>query len=154
MWIVTGGKTKSDPAVFLSVVQHWKKPDTLIVRARDRKSLKWVADYAQKAIQHTPVNHDYPYRVQIDKGAFSSIVSRMVMQIDYHNVKDRVTKTRGEHWHNVLMRVWAALRGLTPVKADPVLARDPNQEWEDDFEDRIASNYNNEGPYLGDKGNS
>jgi hypothetical protein len=110
MWIMTDGG-------FISVVQKKKSDEFLTVRARDPQSLRAVCrvlelDPAKEIIKSS--NTDYGYRVFLTRGQVTRYLSSCVAGLDYSNFKDRVTKTRGEVWHEALMDVWVAMLSVAP----------------------------------------
>lgn len=98
MWIFT-------ETGFVSAVRHWTRPDTLVVRARDRQSLESLAVPADTPIEKTPVA-DYPYRTEVSEKAFVEWLTASIQSMDYANFKDRVDEVRGDRFAASLMSVW------------------------------------------------
>jgi hypothetical protein len=93
---------------FVSAVQHRTEAETLVVRARDRKSLEPIA--AQFALDiNTNAYSDYPYRVFISKHDFNAWVSDSIKFLDYGNFKSQVAVTRGSKFAHTLGSVWATM---------------------------------------------
>jgi hypothetical protein len=107
IWIVT-------QTGFVSIVRHRDQPSTLLVRARDRESLR--AFCARAAVKEDTISEladaDYRYRVECGDVELVRYVESSVQDLDYGNFKDRVTQTRGQRWHEVLLTVWRTLLRL------------------------------------------
>jgi len=81
---------------FVSVVQHRKYPDVVIVRARRKEHLE--------ALGFQPVrtkNADYLWRSLITKALFYRQLELAVKAIDYPNFKNASKLD-----HELLMRIW------------------------------------------------
>ena len=106
MWLFTN-------TGFVSAVSNGKD---LMVRARDRQSLKPIAESAKVEIIPTPHN-DYPYRVIVSHDFFAKWVAHMVKNITYKNFKSEVAATRGYEFSHPLMQVWSAMHEVEDVTA-------------------------------------
>lgn len=109
MWIFTNYG-------FVSAVQHNKKKDVLLVRAREPGALEAFAKrHGLKAkVERTPVA-DYLYRAEFNKDRFAEAVADEVRRIDYGNFKNSFRaavpeNTTASHW--ALMDVWRVMRDL------------------------------------------
>ena len=101
MWVVLN---KS----FLSIVKNRNNEKQLLVRARVNGDIKKVfetADVFQDA------NADYKYRAYIEKEIVASAISEEIINIDYDNFKNSVSKNDNER-KNSYMNVWSALYKL------------------------------------------
>ena len=109
MWIFTNYG-------FVSAVQHNKKKDVLLVRAREPGALEAFAKrHGIKAkVEKTPTA-DYLYRAEFKKDDFAEAVADEVRRIDYGNFKNSFLaavpeNTTVSHW--ALMDVWCVMRDL------------------------------------------
>jgi len=107
MWIFT-------PHGFYSAVEHREKPDTIIVRARDKQDLEALRPYIPDLLILETMDADYLYRIFVSRSRWASAVSTMAREIDYDNFKDAVKKRQGEDRASVYMRVWTAMLALQP----------------------------------------
>ena len=101
MWVVLN---KS----FLSIVKNRNNEKQLLVRARVNGDIEKVfetADVFQDA------NADYKYRAYIEKEIVASAISKEIINIDYDNFKNSVSKNDNER-KNSYMNVWSALYKL------------------------------------------
>jgi hypothetical protein len=101
MWIFTD-------TGFISAVRKPERPDSLTVRARDRKSLEALATLAGAEIKRSP-NGDYPYRVFVTDSLFNQWLLERTAELDYSNFKNQVAKTRGYQFAHALADVWTAM---------------------------------------------
>ena len=98
MWLFTN-------TGFVSAVSNGQD---LMVRSRDRESLKPLAESAKTEILSTPQN-DYPYRVNVTHEIFSRWVAHMATGINYMNFKSEVASTIGYDFARPLLKVWSAM---------------------------------------------
>ena len=101
MWVVLN---KS----FLSIVKNRNNEKQLLVRARVNGDIEKVfetADVFQDA------NADYKYRAYIEKEIVAIAISKEIINIDYDNFKNSVSKNDNER-KNSYMNVWSALYKL------------------------------------------
>jgi hypothetical protein len=101
MWIFTKNG-------FVSAVGHRDKPDTLLIRSRDKISLEGIADFAQVKIKRTP-DADYLYRIEVSKTVFAVWMADQIEDIDYDNYKTKVHKVRGNDFADPLHDVWSVM---------------------------------------------
>lgn len=96
---------------FFSVIQHRNDPDLLLVRARVRSDLEQLRQYLPNMgdITDSP-DADYPYRALAWKADYAEAMRRAIMDIDYTNFKNGVTRTQGHARHDLYMRVWGVMR--------------------------------------------
>lgn len=113
MWIFTS-------AGFVSAVEHRDDESLLMIRARDKESLKvmlqGVAEAGKAAEEDYGVDgmtiyseggSDYPWRVVMSKATFAIWTTHEIMNfLKYHNFKNALTAIRGEKWHRAAMNVW------------------------------------------------
>jgi hypothetical protein len=97
MWIMTN---KS----FVSIVQHFDKPDTLVVRGRFAGDVATFLQLSAKREKVTPDN-DYRYRIEADRPTVEEAMRRVTAAIDYPNFKNSCPAWR----HEVYMRVWSVM---------------------------------------------
>jgi len=93
MWIFT------DKA-FLSIIQDFRDPDTLIVRARFPDHIRNI--FPDALVTKTP-GRDYLYRTLLPRGEVVERIKALVEGIDYPNFKDSVEeplyqRACGEVW--------------------------------------------------------
>jgi hypothetical protein len=93
---------------FFSVVQHRGKPDRLLVRGRVRADVEALARRLVEPLQHTP-NADYPYRVEVDRLDFATVMTEAVDGVDYDNFKNAVAEQQGAVRATVYHDVWQDL---------------------------------------------
>lgn len=103
MWIFT-------TSGFISAVRN-PNDRTIIVRARDKTSLKSLASTFDLVIEHTPVA-DYPYRVVVGHDQFAEWVDFQARAIDYNNFKSAVALTRGKGFASALSEVWSTMHRI------------------------------------------
>ena len=113
MWLITDRG-------FYSAVAHRTKPETIIVRARDRRDLLRLDDLipdgtpsAAERIWEDP-RADYRYRMEVSRTEWAYACGQLAVGIDYPNFKDAVTRTLGRARHDVYMRVWSVLQNIAP----------------------------------------
>ena len=119
---------------FVSVVAHSEKPDTLLVRARDERSLLSLVEATGATLRSTP-NADYPNRLEVSIAAYSAWVADQIEELDYTNYKAHMWSERPE-FGAALHDVWVAMHQVTPNRvtdADRQRAKElyPNQEMTD-----------------------
>ena len=102
---------------FFSVVNHDNIDECVLVRARFEGDLENMITHlccsvvVLTEVMHTP-DHDYPYRVIIQKTAWAKYVSDSAEGIDYTNFKDAVVpfgtedRERSDKYHEV----WAVMK--------------------------------------------
>lgn len=100
MWIFT-------KQGFVSAVSN-RDGDGIVVRARDKKALDALSVCAEVSIAKSPKG-DYPYRLFVDKAAFSVWISSVIQELDYINFKSKVARTRGPEYSEALHDVWATM---------------------------------------------
>lgn len=100
---------------FLSLVAHRTKPGTILVRARQQEHLQilreWLTTQGVKASIRTEFPSDYPYRLEVSQVLMATFAYESVMGVDYDNFKNSV---EDKPYHDALMKVWGAMRSLTP----------------------------------------
>lgn len=106
---------------FYSVVVNPTNTDQMQVRARAEDDLKKLISFCQRRgvrvqdeIKEYP-NADYPYRVFMPRDAWPKLASELAKTVDYTNFKSTVADA---FRHNLYMRVWGIMQGLTPKHAD------------------------------------
>jgi hypothetical protein len=112
MWIFTTDG-------FISVVAHRDKPDTVLVRARDRRHLEAMTRgpdglttvrYECSDVIELP-SADYRYRVEMPRDEFRSLVADAAESIEYDNFKGACAQNGlGGWWLRSLHAVWSILR--------------------------------------------
>lgn len=113
---------------FVSAVEDRDDKNVLRVRARDKMSLlntlKVIKDsgHGVEGLEIVEgIGTDYRWRVSMPKELFAVFVAETATSINYPNFKDRITKTRGQKWHDALMDVWVAMLAVN----DKVPVRKP-----------------------------
>ena len=106
MWIFTRDG-------FISAVYKY---EGVQVRARDKESLRRVAEMAGADIRHSP-HADYPYRVTTDRETLASFLSSEVMHLDYENFKSEVHAVRGLEFVRPLHKVWDVMHDVEDGEA-------------------------------------
>ncbi|CAN5408397.1 hypothetical protein BH11ARM1_BH11ARM1_02720 [soil metagenome] len=95
----------------VSIIAHWDKPKTLIVRSRSR-------DHLLSFLGHDDVFNmpeaDYPWRAEVDTSDLPAMLTRWGEEITYPNFKGEVDARarRGEieaGYASALHRIWADL---------------------------------------------
>ncbi len=110
MWIFT-------TSGFVSAVRN-PSDCTIIVRSRDRASLRQISAKCQSPIKKTPFA-DYPYRVFIKHEDFISWIADEASALNYGNFKSEVAVIRGRNFSSALGEVWSTMR-----KVEDSTARD------------------------------
>ncbi len=119
---------------FISVVAHNKKPDTLLVRARDEGSLLSLVGATGATLSQT-AHADYPVRIEVSREALSAFLSDEILGLDYTNYKAHMCSARPE-FGDALHDVWAAMHAVeeprvTQEDRDRAAKTYPNQKWTD-----------------------
>jgi hypothetical protein len=88
MWIIT-------PHGYVSAVEHRTMRKTVLVRARDRKSIEHIAKIIEAADTDIVENAkaDYPYRIHMWKWELKNYLDWSVDDITYDNFKNEATST-------------------------------------------------------------
>lgn len=106
---------------FFSIIEDDKNEMNVWVRARRKGDLEkffneidklayqnyFLGEKEWPEIIHTP-KRDYLYRISLPKNMVAVILSRKVMEIDYHNFKASVAD---EELEEAYYNVWGALQG-------------------------------------------
>ena len=103
MWIYTSKG-------FVSAVKN-RNEHGLVVRARDKESLDYLAALAEVQVMKSP-KADYPYRVFVDNDTFTKWISSHIEGMDYTNFKSKVARTRGPEYSQALHAVWAVMHDV------------------------------------------
>ena len=103
---------------FFSAVQHRDNPDLLLIRARSKKDLDNLLDFAIESevpdmsdvgdIERTLQGADYPYRLTCTKEAWAVIMAALIGVIDYDNFKNRIAVSNPTRAHTY-GRVWSTM---------------------------------------------
>jgi hypothetical protein len=101
---------------FISAVQHDNDDDTIIVRARDARSLEFIAALFEVPVERTPAN-DYPYRVFVRRADFMNYLSAEVDMLDYPDYKARLHATRGDDFYAAATHVWRSMHAIEDDEA-------------------------------------
>ncbi|MGE3550054.1 MAG: hypothetical protein AB7I29_09190 [Geobacter sp.] len=99
MWVFTNKG-------FVSIVQHYQDPDTLLVRARKRQHLE--ALFPGYEVQETLTGKDYWYRVFTRRGDVARIIADQVQGIDYGNYKGSIPPSE-QAYHDACSAVWGVM---------------------------------------------
>lgn len=100
---------------FLSIVAHRRRPDYLLVRARQRGDIQAVFKHPDVRVVATP-KADYPFRAEIRRDLVGTVLRFAAQEIAYDNFKASV---RDAGRHDAYLDVWVAMRrwqgGQAPV---------------------------------------
>ena len=97
---------------FVSAVESDREPGTLVVRARDKESLKMLAEVTNSELVELP-GRDYEYRIFVTKQQFTDWVAAQIESIDYSNYKNRLWQTRGDVYHDAASHVWGEMLSVS-----------------------------------------
>lgn len=128
MWIFT-------ETGFISAVTHREDARYMMVRARDKQSLKELATMSQTEVHYTP-NADYSWRTVVHKQDLYSFMEHAISVADYDNFKNRVSKTRGRRFVDALHHVWEIMHSVSDESAKKRWLR---EEYEDRFMDEYEA---------------
>ena len=82
-----------------------------MVRARVREDLvnlaKRLGSAEDNISEESP--SDYPYRLLVPRAVFADVIGEMLLNLDYDNFKNAVTRKQGSARHNLYMDVWAVM---------------------------------------------
>lgn len=136
------------PEGFVSIVQARQDagrgapdPDHLQLRARLREHLETLkcqhpAELGNLEIIETP-KADYRYRLLVSRKVLAAVMSRIVMDIQYTNVKNEAALAQGESgraYVDSLHAVWSVMHRLQQSKGKPSrLVRLEPQDDQDPF---------------------
>jgi len=115
MWIFT-------TSGFVSAVRN-PNDRTIIVRSRDRESLKHLAERYKTKVIATPVA-DYPYRLVLSSHLFAEWVQEQCLNIDYPNFKSAAKIQRDSIFTRALNKVWSVMHDIEDGEAR---SRDENR---------------------------
>ena len=101
MWIVLNNS-------FLSIVKNRNNDDELLVRARVKGDIEKIFSNADV---FTDDNADYKYRSYINRKIVASSISENLLNIDYDNFKNSVSKDESDR-AQAYMNVWSSLNKL------------------------------------------
>lgn len=106
MWIFT-------KQGFYSVVQDFRDPSLLLVRARSRADLERLSEglHGRPEILATP-DADYPYRLVAQREDFASWLASSAAAADYTNFKAAVAQSAGLERALLYEEVWSDMRRL------------------------------------------
>lgn len=109
MWLMT---TQG----FYSAVEHRGKKDTILVRARVRGDLerlkKQLPAAKVKGRIYRDDTADYPFRLDLSRAEFGTVLLGLEDDIDYANFKSAVAKKQGHRRAGVYHRIWSVLCDL------------------------------------------
>lgn len=89
---------------FFSAVENRDDKTQLMIRARRKQDLINAFGDDIDIIQLR--NADYKYRIIIDKKTASQIIAESIMNIDYDNFKNSISKKESDR-HSAYCRVWS-----------------------------------------------
>ena len=94
-------------------------PDRIMVRARVRGHLEALKERFPVQLGrcdiHDFIGTDYAFRIFVDKGVWSRVLSQLAEETDYDNFKSEVARYQGRSgaaYENSLHQVWAVMYGL------------------------------------------
>ena len=94
---------------FVSAVVDPKNKNNIVVRARDKKSLRPLMKFAGVKITYPDRATDYPHRVVVTRQQYADWTLSLIEQMQYTNYKSQVSKTRGYDFSGPLHDVWATM---------------------------------------------
>jgi hypothetical protein len=100
---------------FLSVVENWNDPSTLLVRARLPEDIGRVFPSAEV---WEDTDADYRYRAILPRDVVAASIAERIAAIRYDNFKAAVDD---EDRHDAYLSCWSALRKLQPQGAGSTL---------------------------------
>jgi hypothetical protein len=90
---------------FLSIVQHWEKPDILIVRSRFKGHIQRI--FGDVAVVEEETGTDYEYRAFLSKELVSKVIADAINDIDYGNFKNELGSKVKRLDATYVRRCWA-----------------------------------------------
>jgi len=109
MWVFTQNG-------FISAVRTASGSGDFKVRARDRKSLLALSEFAEVEIIATAFA-DYPYRVIVGELVLGAYLMNEIAAADYTNYKSRVSITRGTKFAHTCGSVWSTMHEIEDGQA-------------------------------------
>ncbi len=100
---------------FLSIVENFNDPDTLLVRARLPQDIQRVFTDAD-VWENT--KSDYRYRAILPRQVVADTIAAHLKDIHYTNFKNAVDEAKR---HDAYLSCWAELRELQPDGSEPTL---------------------------------
>ncbi len=100
---------------FVSVVENWNEPDTLLVRARLASD---IGRLFPDANVWEDTSADYRYRAIVPRQVVATVIAARITAICYDNFKAAVDD---EDRHDAYLSCWAALRKIQPKGERPTL---------------------------------
>ena len=107
---------------FISAVQDSQDKNTILVRARDKKTLEFISELYEKEVLRTP-NNDYPYRVIVSREQFANFLTTEVDMLDYSNYKSRLEAVRGDEYYYAAAHVWHTMHEVEDADARAIGAK-------------------------------
>lgn len=95
----------------LSIVEHWDKPRTMIIRSREQRTIERAHQLTTPAtrgdVTATP-DADYQYRYECSIEAFQGLLIRLAEDVAYPNFKNACAAGHGsnEVYNAHLHKVW------------------------------------------------
>ena len=106
MWLLT-------TIGFYSVVAHDERPDTVLIRARDREDLAALRrGYLPDLEIVENAGSDYRYRAFVARDEWEHAAQRLAADIDYPNFKNAVAERQGHDRAALYSRIWETLHEL------------------------------------------
>lgn len=100
---------------FISAVQHHSMPDTVVVRARDKRSLERISNkYGTDIVQLRGT--DYPHRTYVTREQFAEYMASEAEKVDYTNYKSRLHVTRGDVYYDAATSVWSTMHEVQDAR--------------------------------------
>jgi hypothetical protein len=113
---------------FVSAVRKpWAK-DLMTVRAREKESLRELAEMSGEKIT-TSKDSDYPHRIVVADKVFKIWLIDKIDTLDYDNFKNRVAKTRGQEFAHVLSEIWYSALQLEDLDKDGRVRKIDSSRW-------------------------
>jgi hypothetical protein len=132
-----------------------KSSECVLVRARVKQHLvNLVKAFDIDCRVITTRNHDYRYRVWVEKNKWADVCKRLAQDIDYPNFKGECTAKfgRNDPYVHALHRVWAIGHALQPVDGPSFVDEDeklvPKQSLKIERRRVALPKYDMDGTYL------
>jgi len=97
---------------FVSAVVDPTDKNKIVVRAREKESLKPLMAMTGVKMTYPKRATDYPHRVVVTRQQYADWVLSLVEQMQYTNYKTQVSKTRGHDFAHPLHQVWSTMLQL------------------------------------------
>lgn len=119
---------------FVSAVVDSQDKNKIVVRSRDKESLRPLMEFAGVKMSYPKRATDYPHRVVVTRQQYADWVLNQIEEMQYTNYKNRVHQSRGDEFARPLHQVWSTMLQLEEGYEPPQWARrDTIQYWEEEM---------------------